>query len=60
MYFPATPIPKESPSEGISLDGHFIPPGIPIAVSYGSWQCIRYKHVISTFCGLAKGTGAKN
>ena len=37
MYFPATPIPKESPSEGISLDGHFIPPGIPIAVCYGRW-----------------------
>eukprot|EP00731_Ephydatia_muelleri_P020939 Em0013g666a len=36
MYFPATPIPKESPSEGISLDGHFIPPGIPIATHGGA------------------------
>ena len=39
MYFPATPIPKESPSEGITLGGHFIPPGIPIAVCNGSYQC---------------------
>lgn len=38
MYPSATPIYKECPPEGISLDGHFIPPGIPISVCYKKWD----------------------
>ena len=35
MYAPANPLPKESPPDGVTLGGYFVPPGTSIIVSLG-------------------------
>ncbi|KAL5493789.1 hypothetical protein EMCRGX_G015016 [Ephydatia muelleri] len=36
MFSIVSPLPKESPPEGVTLSGHFIPPGTPIGTSIGA------------------------
>ena len=54
MYAPVSPLPKESPPDGVTVGGHFVPPGTSIIVSLGvnvaNFNCNKKLHV--PFCWL--------